>query len=390
MLINEEISTDQSIILRYAQGSQSIDYSLLKKVSLQEGARLCPIAEYKGVDLWLLDLSSVSQTHTFKASLGCITIAHCLKNNIGRIVLQSSGNTGNALAAYAIQHDLQMLLFYPEASRYKIDPALFDNKKIFAIECQVSEPKLKQIVAYFSEKYSIELMPTYELQIEANKARAYYILEHYLKTKQWFDWHSQAISTGYGVFGMYHGFEELKKSGHFPKELDLPKLLAIQQASVQPYVQNILNQDDSVIQDKTISPTLFRTKPSDHEIEKMRAIIALSKGQLKAITYDHYTSYKQQAIELLLSIDINLGLKIIGGAATLVEETGLLSLVGSLIAINQGLIAQGSSLLVTFTGGAKNLTSQYAPKYTLYEENLEEQLALLADTLAIPQRINPK
>ncbi len=81
--IDPEYSTEDSIVLRYA-GAFSFSESptkdlafkaLLKETSIREGARITPVLTYRGVDIHLMDETSLMHTGTLKSVDGCVSIA---------------------------------------------------------------------------------------------------------------------------------------------------------------------------------------------------------------------------------------------------------------------------------------------------------------------------
>ena len=87
---------------------------MAKKTSIREGARIFPLLAYKGVEIFILDETSLMHTRTLKSVDGCITEARCKLNGYERVVFESGGNTGTALTQYGIRAGLETFMFIPE------------------------------------------------------------------------------------------------------------------------------------------------------------------------------------------------------------------------------------------------------------------------------------
>ena len=115
--IDSEYKTEKSIVLRYrnavqfgATREEDLEYKeWLQKTSIREGARIFPLLTYKGVDIYILDETSLMHTKTLKSIDGCITIAKCKLNGYESVKFESGGNTGTALTQYGIRSRIRDL-----------------------------------------------------------------------------------------------------------------------------------------------------------------------------------------------------------------------------------------------------------------------------------------
>ena len=105
--VDPEYTPEMSIVARYRNaftfGAPEEDArfkDLLLETSLREGARVFPLFPYRGVDIHILDESSLMHTGTLKSIDGCITLAQCKRRGYERVVFESGGNTGTALTEY--------------------------------------------------------------------------------------------------------------------------------------------------------------------------------------------------------------------------------------------------------------------------------------------------
>jgi threonine synthase len=65
------------------------------------------------VDISALD-ETLMHTRTLKAIDGCVTTAKCLLAGLQRVALETGGNTGSALTAYATRAGIETYCFLPD------------------------------------------------------------------------------------------------------------------------------------------------------------------------------------------------------------------------------------------------------------------------------------
>jgi len=370
--VNQKFSSEDSVVLRFGQNVQNIPYDYLQRVSIKEGVRIIDLPDtISGVRVALLDLSSLSKTGTFKDCLATITISDCLAKDIKKYVYQSSGNTGNALAAYSARHNLKSILLYPSNSRYKLGANFIDKRYTTTVECNVPEPQIKELAKNISENLNLPLMPTFEHQIQSNKLRAYFIAEYCRSTKKYFDWHVQSLSSGYGIFGFYRGLEELNNNFGFTKP---PKLLGIQQESIHPFVNDYRKQInlEEIPEGKapTIEPTLFRRNPPEEFLKLMRHIVKQHGGTIEMITNKQYRQFRDKVIDMLKQVNIEISFTNIP-EKEMIEKAGLLALIGTMTAVKSKIIKSGERVLVAFTGGIRkaNDITNFEPDFVISDIN---------------------
>src|SRR5258708_1718358 len=114
----------RDVMQEFARVLKGVSVATIHRVSLGETARIVDGFAYKGRNISFLDLTSSSPTGTFKDWIACVTIAYCLENRVSHLITQTSGNTGNAIAAYATKNSVRATILYPKSSRYKIDADL--------------------------------------------------------------------------------------------------------------------------------------------------------------------------------------------------------------------------------------------------------------------------
>jgi threonine synthase len=339
----------ESLLVRYSGRLSGLSPESISAASVQEGAAILRGYSYKGVEISMLDMSSYCATSTFKALVACATIAWCLDNGIKAFITQTSGNTGNALAVYAARVGIHIDIFYPAFSRYKINPAVTSSEFVRFTEVEGTEPELKDLTKETAERLGLPWLPDLRLQLEANKARAWFI-EDCWRDRGWrFDWHVQALSSGYGVFGFYTGVSDLLSQA---ASTTPPRLLGVQQESVRPYFNDLNGLDLTESSGEMIEPTLFRTRPSEELLNWMRRVVESSRGTVTMVNYQEYLRYRPLATQILDFF--RLPVSRVGPAATAIptEQAGLMALIGTLKEIDSQTIVPGDAVLVCITGGA--------------------------------------
>jgi threonine synthase len=338
----------ESVILRYAEHINGLDLQWLQKASIREGAEVIQGKEYKGVELTVLDLSTYAATGTFKSSAACVTVAECLRRGVEQFVSQSSGNTANALALYATTAKIRVMILYPASSTYKIQPDLADSEFVRFVEVAGSEEDIKKLTREYSELTRIPWLPSADTQVESNKLRAYFLADYEAKTKLSFDWHAQALSSGWGIFGFYKGIEEIRGTRHSLKQ---PHLLGVQQEAVCPFFRYLNSAKHEQPFAKMIEPTLFRSTPTQNMLETMKGIVEQSDGRIVVLTNKSYELYEGLAVQLITDFGIRLAKIQIDGERTFVEKAGIITMAATLREIDFGRIAEGNNVLICLTGG---------------------------------------
>jgi Pyridoxal-phosphate dependent enzyme len=328
---------DISLISCYGSAIQGLPQQLLDRVSLNETSRVLGPASFEGRSLCFLDLSTGSPTGTFKDLLACLVVAHCLHHGIEEFVTQTSGNTGNALAYYASRHGIRVHIFFPADSRYKMFPEFAHLEGIRFIEVEGTEKEQKGFTARYAESLDLPWLPDFQLQMEANKLRAYY-LEDWCRENQFvFDWHVQALSSGFGVLGYYRGLRELDARHR-------PALLGVQQPGRAPYAGQIVDLDHPMME-----PTLFRSEPTPALKAEMGGICHDTRGLVMSLTESDYERLKPLALPLFKEVGLELRRSVV--RPDFHEKAPLLAAIGALHQIQCGRVEVGESVLVVVTGG---------------------------------------
>lgn len=364
----------ESIVLHYA--SRMIPYikeQFLLQTTLEEQEKIVNTGFYRDthIQIFLYDMTTLNPSATFKDFLGCLTFAYCLQNNISCICAQSSGNTAMSFIHYARKNpNIKLIQFYLTANSYKINPAVIPDN-VTLVEVNSTESEMKCLLKRFSEITDIPIMPNSQLQMDANKIRAYFLTDYSSQSEIYFNWYVQSISSAYGPIGLYQGFKDIEK------QQTVPKFLAIQQEAVCPFARALgyIDEDDKKVE--IIEPTLFRTHPGEL-IDRVKNILETYGGKIRVLTNDDFQLYLNEAIDLLLKNNIKITKTMDGN---ILEKAGILALAATLHEINDengGAISAHQNVLVGITGGtACPPTGKAKPKLILNEHSTDDDLKLI-------------
>ncbi|MGW7313783.1 pyridoxal-phosphate dependent enzyme [Streptomyces sp. NPDC054865] len=339
-----EIYAQDDVVHRYAAHLPA-DPQLIRRASLRESGRIVQLPPQTEVLVDVLDLSTSNTTGTFKSWLICLAVSRHLGQEQPLVLAQSSGNTANALAAYALHTGLRAVILHPPASRRRIMPRLAESGTVRFVEVDASEQRIKAILAVGAKDLAVPVAPAPADQDEANKLRAYFLRDAGNELGRQWDWHIQALSSGYGPLGFYAGLRELRHTRTHP----VPRFLGIQQEAVTPFVRALGGQTPDKHDVPMLEPTLFRQNLTEDLVRRMRELCAYSNGAVRALSNSRYLQWEPRALALLQDAGITVALDRDGIPR---ERAGLYSLVGTLDAIEQGLISPGERALSVFTGGA--------------------------------------
>jgi threonine synthase len=373
--IDPEYKTEASIVLRYRNAFQfgmtaeeDSEYKKwLQKTSIREGARIFPLLAYKGVEIFILDETSLMQTKTLKSIDGCITIARCKLNGHERVVFESGGNTGTALTQYGIRAGLETFMFIPGENLSLLNSRIFESDKahLFSVE----KPGLvKEAVRFFVTQNGFRHIPERDWRYEASMFRGSFILEHLLK-KDKFDWFTQTISAAFGPIGIYRvlkGFE--KEIGQLPRflgiqqEANSPLLTAWKkgETDTEPAKMNSTN--------KLLTKVMYDRHPQTYgTFEEFRKILSGTGGDLTTVNHQEFTRFLEETYDGKNILDLlkEQGIDITVRGGEVIEKTGLISLAGTFKEIDRGRMAQGSKVLCSVTSGISEADGKAEPELKL-------------------------
>ncbi|WP_370417145.1 pyridoxal-phosphate dependent enzyme [Streptomyces sp. QH1-20] len=349
---------DKSVVLRYAEHLQGLSPAGLHQVSMREGARILRLSPYRQVGIDVLDLSTLSTTGTFKDWVACVAVARTRAAGRHVIAAQSSGNTANALAAYAARAGLRAVILYPPQSRRRIHAVPARHPGIDLVEVDACEKHIKDILQDAARAADVPALPTLHDQYEGNKLRAYFLRDAVGRSGQGWDWHAQALSSAYGPLGFYRGLAETCSAS--PARAKVPRFLGVQQESVAPYARALSGagppEEDVVM----LEPTLFRRSVPADLIDRVRQMCVASNGTVRCLPNARYLQWEPRAVAMMGEAGAEITLSVDGRPQ---ERAGLYSLAGVLEAIEDGTISPGERALAVFTGGSGPVAATFLPDH---------------------------
>src|SRR4030043_174874 len=370
--IDPKYKTEKSIVLRYRNAFQfgmtveeDSEYKeWLKRTSIREGARIFPLLIYKGVEIFILDETSLMHTKTLKSIDGCITMARCKLNGYDRVVFESGGNTGTALTQYGIRAGLETFLFIPEENLSLLNSKIFESNKahLFSVE----KPGLVKEAAHLLEKLNgLRHIPESDWRYEASMFRGIFFLE-YLLEKEKFDWLTQTISAAFGPIGIYRVLK------HFKQELkELPRFLGIQQEANSPMYRAWKNRGTTKeppeinSTKKLLTRVMYDVRPQTYGTYKdLKNILITTGGDLTTVNHQIFTDILEDDFDGKSILDLlkDKGIEITLNNGEVVEKTGLIALAGTLKEEENAKITKGSKALCCLTSGISEADGKAKPE----------------------------
>lgn len=347
---------DASVVRRYASRLTGTPRDTLSAVSQREGARIVRLAPQYGVGIDVLDLSTLSTTGTFKDWVACVTVARAAGDGHRTVAAQSSGNTANALAAYAPRAGLRLVAMHPPTSRGRVLPYLAGQPDVVFVEVDAPEDEIKRLLREATAAAGVPALPPLRDQIDGNSLRAHYLCEAMRALGECWHWHVQALSSAYGPFGFYEGWPAATRD----RPTAPPRFLGVQQEAVAPYAE-ALGAAPAAGPRPMLEPTLFRRTLTPDLADRMRRLCEETRGTVRRLPDDRYLRWEPRAIRLLEQAGIPLTRAADG---TPRERSGLFGLAGTLEAAATGLIPEGERALVVYTGGSGPAAGTYTPHHT--------------------------
>ncbi len=351
------ISAEDSIILRYHKSFiPNIDFQLLQDVSLREGCRITGPVDVNGVNLFILDMASLMADGNFKSTVACMAVARSIQQGVRRLVVCSSGNTAGAMARYCRDKDIKLDIFIPRLSSYKFDYSVLDRKNHTLWIIDKPEWGVRSTAEAFAHDNGLLLVPSLGHQADANACRSFFVLEYMMKNNLVFDWAAQAVSGGHGPVGFYKKLYLLAEDGIIQTEI-IPGFIGVQQAGICPmhnaWISGrsyLTGEDVNLHPQEVLEPTLYCTRPDEGYRYLYKNAVKPKGGAFYAIDSEDYSRLEGAALRVLKSCGLRLKKRNVEGQMVITEKAGILSLMGTLKAFEEGRIASGENVLVTFTG----------------------------------------
>ena len=372
--IDPEYTCETSIVARYRNaftfGAPEEDArfkELLLETSLREGARVFPLLTYRGVDIHILDESSLMHTGTLKSIDGCITLAQCKLRGYERVVFESGGNTGTALTEYGQKAGLETFLFLPEENLPMLDSRVFEPDRAHLIS--VAEPGwVKEAARAFVGLNGIRHIPEVAWRYQASMFRGFFILE-YMLTNGGFDWLTQTVSAAFGPIGIYRVLHSF-----FTGTAGIPRFLGFQQEANCPMYKAWKSRDKTLeasppeprIGDKLLTKVMYDVAPYTYgTFDDLKDVLTTTRGDLSTVNHTEFFALLDQGFDgkgVLERLEER-GFNVRAKDGEIVDRTGLIALAGTLKAIEGGKIAEGSKVLCCLTSGTGRADGKAVPEY---------------------------
>jgi hypothetical protein len=362
--VDAAFAPETSIVCRYRNafsfGAPDEDAEFkrtLMKTSLREGARTFPLLAFNGVDIHILDESSLMHTGTLKSIDGCITAAKCKLKRYEKVVFESGGNTGTALTEYCRKAGIETFCFVPEENLPLLDSRIFESGKAHLIS--VAETGLvKQSARRFLGLNGIRHIPEVGWRYEASRFRGCFIHEHSMKCGH-YDWLVQTISAAFGPIGIYNVLNRFKSGDE-----KIPRFLGIQQEANCPMYRAWKSENHELnpssppsdVSGKLLTKVMYDVTPYTYgTYEDLKQLLIATRGDLATINHSEFLDLFELKFEgkgILQLLDEN-GVHIGTRNGEVIEKTGLIALAGVLKEIAEGKIDRGSKVLCCLTSGTR-------------------------------------
>ena len=359
-IIDHRHSAETSLVLRYLRAcetfmdseSGTVFQGWLRKTSIREGARVFPLLAYRDVDVHVLDETSLMHTRTIKSIDGCVSTAHLMMRGDDRVVFESGGNNGAALAAYCQRLGIEAFCFAPLENLSLLDSKIFEHDQIHLIAV-CDRNMVKDAARHFSAISGIRQIPEPGWRQEASMFRGFFILE--MLEKLQFDWLAQAISAAFGPIGIYRVLET------YGGDLRMkPRFLGVQQQANCPMFTAWKSrhgefQHDTQPDEELLTKVMYDVRPQTYgTYDDLENILVGSGGDLTTVNASEFRTFLQMrfngstVLELLGENGVNIRVDNDG----VTEKAGLVALAGLLKEIESGAIVPGSRVLCSLSGGA--------------------------------------
>jgi len=391
--VDTHYDATKSIVLRYrnvvrsGSGTEDADRSdaWLQRTSIQEGARIVHLLDYRGVALYVLDETSLMHTRSLKSIDGCVTTAKCKALGYDRVIFESGGNTGTALTVYGRNAELETYLVVPEENLGLLNGAHFEPSTAHLYSA--SDPGLvKPAASVLKEEFGLHHIPRTEWRYEASRYRGCFILEQLLGGHS-FDWITQTISAAFGPVGIYSVLTRFADSlGRVPRFLGIQQQANCPMARAWRQGSSTPAPSETVPTEPLLANVMYDTKPYSYgTYGDLRETLLKTNGDIVTVNHAQFAELLERDFDgqSILEHLANVGIKITIQGGQVLETAGLLSLFGTLGEIDRGRIDAGSRILCSLTGGMSEGDGRAQPDCRFsdiesFKSSLREYTAALA------------
>jgi len=378
--IDRRYAPETSVVLRYmnavkfkAEADEDQKYKdLLRTTSIKEGARIFHLMSYRGVEIHILDETSLMHSKTLKSIDACISMAHCKFQGYNRVVLESGGNTGTALTEYGQKAGIETFLFIPEDNLQLMNSRSFLAEKSHLISVE-DAGQVKKAAHLFGSINGIAHIPDIQWRYQASMLRGLFILEHMLSEKK-FDWITQTISAAFGPIGIYRILSRFKEDLG-----DLPGFMGVQQLANCPIYRawksrrSVIEPVETGSVEKLLTRVMYDSQPQTYgSFNEFIDLLTAVKGDLTTINHTEFDDFLKHEFDgaVILRLLRDNGIEITLRDGEVIEKTGLISLAGTLKAIDSGDLAAGSRVLCCVTSGMTEADGRAAPEFVIRDPEI--------------------
>ncbi|HEY7357996.1 MAG TPA: threonine synthase [Ktedonobacterales bacterium] len=214
------------------------DSTIWQAVTMGEGCTsLIPLApETPNV---LLKVDYMMPTLSFKDRGAAVLVAHARELGVQRMIADSSGNAGTAIAAYAARAGIACDVYVPaSASTKKLRQIAAHGAVVYAIPGSREDTAAAAIAAVEREQVFYASHVYHPFFFQGTKTYAYEIWEQLGRAP---DVLVLPVGNGTLVLGAYYGFRDLLHAGLIER---LPRILAIQAEGCAPLAQAFARGDE--------------------------------------------------------------------------------------------------------------------------------------------------
>jgi threonine synthase len=357
--IDQDVDASRSVVLRYRDAvrfetdvqEDARFKEHLDRTSLQEGLRIVPLMEYRGVSIDVLDESSLMTTGTLKSIDGCIAAAKSLFEGFDRCLFESGGNTGSALTRYGECVGLETYFVVPAENLTILDSPVFERASAYLIA--VDDPgQVKPAAARLAEIEGLRRIPEPEWRFQASTLIGCFVLEHFIEHSA-YDQMTQSISAAFGPIGIYKVLAALGEGSR------LPRFVGIQQAANCPMYRAWRGQGAEPARPvrstaQLLTRVMYDSQPHTYgTFDKLEQLLNETGGDLETIDHDEFFRALDRQIEGMSLIELldQAGIRIGLRDGEVIEKAGLIALIGTLKQIDSGLMSANSRVLVCLSGG---------------------------------------
>ena len=374
---------EDSVVLRYMnvlrfEDSEDRDAQFkqwLKKTSIQEGSRIFPLIEYRGVKIHLMDETSRMHTHTLKSIDGCVSIAKCKLKGYEKVVFESGANTGTALSVYGANAKLQTYFFLPEENLTLVDRNILTSSNTHLIS--VDHPGfVKRAARLYGRMSGARHIPETSWRYQASQVRGCFVLEHVLGHGR-FDWLTQSVSAAFGPIGIFKMLWKYEREAGKP-----PRFLGIQQEENCP-IYRAWNNGSGKIKPVPVESTsrlltkaMYDFAPHTYgTYADLKDLLHRTNGGMTTVNRREFEVFLgqrfcgQSILEILRTNGIDIG-------PGVVETTGLMALAGTLKEIDKGSIPTGTKILCCLTSGISASDGKAEPERRLRSGRVRQEFSV--------------